>query len=560
MMAISMGPTRVDDVPSGTRDVAHAVFPKGCLAMRIRDQLGLVFPDDEFREALGTRGRPGISPGQLALVSVLQFAENLTDRQVAHAVRSRIDVKYLLGLELTDQGFDFTVLSGFRQRLLEHGLEEKILDLLLERLAGLGLVAAGGRQRTDSTHVLAAVRSMNRLEFVGETLRAALEVLATAAPQWLMSWMDPAWQDRYGARIDAYRLPSDRPERDRLAQRIATDGYHLLEAVYARTAPGWLRELPVVSVLRIVWIQQFTRIVTAGEQVVAWRSKDDLPPGRALIASPYDPQARYSRKRGSPWTGFKVHLSENCDDPEHTDRPHLITHVVTTDATANDATVVDAVHDRLDDKDLKPTEHLLDSGYASAELLLTAPVTRGITVIAPVRPNSTPQQVAAAGFGKSAFSIDWQARQATCPTGAVSRYWTVGVDNNGRDAIRIRFATTTCAPCTVRDQCTRSTQYGRQLTVRPQDQDVLLERVRAEQDTDEWRARYAARAGIEGTIHQAVAVSGMRNTRYRGLAKTHLGHVFTATAINLIRLDAWWNDTPLAPTRTSRLAALDLAA
>ncbi|MEU0036488.1 transposase [Streptomyces sp. NPDC006333] len=100
---------------------------------------------------------------------MLQFVENLTDRQAAHAVRARIDVKYLLGLELTDPGFDFTVLTGFRQRLLDHGLEERVLDLLLERLAGQGLVSAGGRQRTDSTHVLAAVRRLNRLEFVGET-------------------------------------------------------------------------------------------------------------------------------------------------------------------------------------------------------------------------------------------------------------------------------------------------------------------------------------------------------------------------------------------------------
>jgi transposase len=528
--------------------------------MRIRDQLGLVFCDDEFREAFGVRGRPGISPGQLALVSVLQFAENLTDRQAAHAVRSRIDVKYLLGLELSDSGFDFTVLSGFRQRLLEHGLENSILDLLLERLRGLDLVAAGGRQRTDSTHVLAAVRSLNRLEFVGETLRASLEALAVAVPNWLVSWVDPSWQERYGARTDAYRLPADRAERDRLAQQIAADGYQLLEAAHARTAPGWLCEVPALSVLRTVWIQQFTRTVTDGGQEISWRGKDGLPAGRTLIASPYDPEARYSRKRGSAWTGFKIHLSEICDRPEHADRPHLITHVVTTDATANDATVVDAIHDSLADKGLKPAEHLLDSGYASAELLLTTPVTRGITVVAPVRPNSTPQQVQAAGFGRSAFTINWQSQQATCPTGAVSRYWTVGLDNNGRDAIRIRFATTTCAPCTVRDQCTRSIQYGRQLTVRPQDQDALLERVRAQQNTDEWKARYAARAGVEGTIHQAVAVSGIRRTRYRGLAKTHLGHVLTATAINLIRLDAWWNDTPLAPTRTSRLAALELTA
>jgi hypothetical protein len=306
-------------------------------------------------------------------------------------------------------------------------------------------------------------------------------------------------------------------------------------------------------------VQQFTRLIGDGEQEVAWRGKDDLPPSRVLIASPYDAQARYAKKRGSAWVGYKIHLSESCDDPSQSQRPHLITHVVTTDATVNDAMVVEDVHDRLTSKNLLPSEHLLDAGYTSAELLLTAPTLRGVSVVGPVRSNNTRQSVQASGFGKTAFTIDWQAEHAICPTGAKSRYWTTGLDNNGRDAIRIRFATATCAPCPVRDQCTRSTKYGRQLTVRPQEQDAVLERVRAEQSTDEWKDRYAARAGVEGTIHQAIATAGTRRTRYIGMAKTHLAHVLTAAAINLIRLDAWWNDTPLARTRTSRLAALELA-
>ncbi|WP_434599927.1 IS1182 family transposase [Streptomyces sp. A5-4] len=548
------------EVPVVTRSVARAAFPKGCLAMRIRDGLGPLFCDEEFRESFGVRGRPGVSPGRLALISILQFAENLTDRQAAHAVRARIDVKYLLGLELTDPGFDHTVLTGFRDRLLGHGLEEKILDLLLKRLAGMGLAASGGRQRTDATHVLAAVRSLNRLEFVGETLRAAMEALAVAAPDWMRTTMDPVWQERYGTRVDAYRLPTDEQERRDLAQQIAADGYRLLEAVIALTAPAWLRDVPALAILRTVWVQQFTRTVTNGTGEVAWRGKDDLPPRRILIASPYDPEARYSKKRGSAWVGYKIHLSESCDDPEETHRPHLITHVETTDATVNDAMVVEAVHDRLTSRDLLPAEHLLDAGYTSAELLLTAPIARGVSVIGPVRSNNTRQAAQKNGFGKTSFTINWQAKQAVCPTGATSRYWTAGVDNNGRDAIRIRFATSTCAPCPVRGQCTRSTRYGRQLTVRPQEQDALLERVRAEQSTDEWKDRYAARAGVEGTIHQAVAATGARRTRYTGLRKTHLAHVLTAAAINLIRLDAWWNGTPLARTRTSRLAALELAA
>ncbi|WP_307040090.1 transposase [Streptomyces achromogenes] len=174
-------------MPELTAQVARAVAARGPypLAMRVRDELGELFADAEFAEAFGSRGRPGWSPGQLALVTVAQFAENLTDRAAVHRVRYGMDLKYALGLELDDPGFDASVLSEFRTRLVEHGMEEKVLDLLLTALKDRGLVKAGGRQRTDSTRVLAAVRDLNRLELAGETLRAALEVLACAAPDWL---------------------------------------------------------------------------------------------------------------------------------------------------------------------------------------------------------------------------------------------------------------------------------------------------------------------------------------------------------------------------------------
>ena len=172
-------------VPELTARVVRASFPKGTLAVRIREELGPAFEDESFAEAFAARGRPAISPGALALVSVLQYAEGLTDRQAADQVRARMDWKFLLGLELDDPGFDFSVLSDFRSRLIGHGMEERVLAAVLARCSELGLLRSGGRQRTDSTHVLAAVRTLNRMEFVGETLRAALEALAAAAPAWL---------------------------------------------------------------------------------------------------------------------------------------------------------------------------------------------------------------------------------------------------------------------------------------------------------------------------------------------------------------------------------------
>jgi len=149
--------------------------------------------------------------------------------------------KYCLGLELDDEGFDASVLTGFRERLVENDLERVIFDRLLDRVKELGLVRAGGRQRTDSTHVLARIRDLNRLELAGETVRAALEALSAAAPGWLAGVIDPSWQRVYGQRIDNWRLPEAETARKDLAVRYGRDGYWLLEQVYGPAAAGWLR-------------------------------------------------------------------------------------------------------------------------------------------------------------------------------------------------------------------------------------------------------------------------------------------------------------------------------
>jgi len=186
---MSLKPLPFGEVPPLTARVARAAFPKGTLCLRIRDTLGAVFTDEQFAGLFGRRGRAGLSPARLVWVLVLQFAEDLTDRQAADAVRSRIDWKYLLGLDLDDPGFDFSVLSEFRDRLINADAQRQVLDTLLTRLAEEGLLKPGGKARTDSTHVLAAVRVLNRLENVFTTLQAALEQLAETAPDWLGSWL-----------------------------------------------------------------------------------------------------------------------------------------------------------------------------------------------------------------------------------------------------------------------------------------------------------------------------------------------------------------------------------
>ncbi|MET7356713.1 transposase [Streptomyces mirabilis] len=275
--------------------------------MRVRDELGELFADAEFAETFGVRGRPGWLPGRLALVTVLQFAENLTDRAAAHRVRYGMDFKYALGLELDDPGFDASVLSEFRTRLVEHGLEKKALDLLLTALKDRGLVKAGGKQRTDSTRVLAAVRDLNRLELAGETLRASLETLACAAPDWLAKAVPVReWAARYGPRTNSWHPPASTAKREEMALVYGQDGFTLLEALHAPHTPVWLRELPALQVLRTVWLQNYHRTVTEAGPEVTRRESGDLPPGRLRLASPYDTDAHYGLKQGSWWTGYKV--------------------------------------------------------------------------------------------------------------------------------------------------------------------------------------------------------------------------------------------------------------
>lgn len=242
---MSLHPEPIRPVPEQTVRVARAAFPKGTTYTRMRDELGVVWHDEDFTGVFPTRGQPALAPWRLALVTVMQFAENLSDRQAAEAVRARIDWKYALGLELTDPGFDFSVLSEFRSRLLSGGAEELLLEKLLEECANLGLVKGRGKQRTDSTHVLAAIRGLNRLECVGETMRAALNALAAADAGWLAGWAPREWYERYGPRFEEYRLPKADAERRKLAEAIGEDGFRLLGELEGSAAAlaGRLREI-----------------------------------------------------------------------------------------------------------------------------------------------------------------------------------------------------------------------------------------------------------------------------------------------------------------------------
>lgn len=545
---MTLQPQCHDDIPEQTRHVAHLAFPQGNVYITMRDELGFLYQDEAFITLFRKdKGQGAISPGCLALVTVMQYSEGLSDRQAAQAVRSRIDWKYALGLELTDPGFDSSVLCEFRQRLLARGRERQLFDTLLESCQQQQWVKANGEVRTDSTHVFGAIRQFNRLELVGESLRQALNHLATTVPQWLSEQVSEAWFERYSERFEEYRWPDEKSKQQRLVQQIGEDGHQLLQAIYDSPTHRGLSIMPAVETLRQVWVQNYY----LDGQGVHWRESQGLPPCDSRLVSPYDTEVRYRRKREFRWDGYMVQVSEQCSS----DLPPLIVDIDTTSASTADATLTPQIQERLEARGIRPKTHYLDAGYISAENLVQAQH-KGIEVVAPAPPDTSWQATCEEGFDITYFAIDWQQQQVQCPQGHLSRTWRPRTSSYGQRVIEVQFPRQTCRECPVRAQCTRSKTNPRALELKPQDQFMALNQAREQEKSESFRQRYARRAGIEGTISQAARSFQLRQCRYRGLAKTHLQQLLSATAQNITRLVRWLHGQPRATTRTSAFARL----
>ncbi len=551
---MSLQPQAVYIVPEQTQRVAHAIFPKPNTIMRMYDEFGVIFNDADFQDLFPRQGQPAQAPVRLALACILQFMEGLTDRQAADAVRTRIDWKYLLCLELTDPGFDHTVLSEFRTRLLDHNAEQRLFDTLLALAQDRGLLKAGGRQRSDSTHVLGAARTLNRLECVTETLRHALNELATAAPQWLRGHTTSDWVDRYGLRASEYRLPKGDAKRLVWAQQVGLDGMALLNIIYSAATPATpatpasLRDLEAVQILRQVWIQNFVII----EGQLHWRDNDNTPPTGKYIGSPYDIGVRYANKGSITWTGYKVHLTETCDE----EGPNLITNVETTSAAVADDAVTGSIHASLAQRKLAPTIHIADTGFVNSTILVQSAEQYGINLIGPTRSDNRWQAKEAAGFSAANFVIDWEQAQATCPEGQVSSSWTPMLDRCQNEVIQIKFGKHECGACVSAAKCTQSQPARRIITIRPKAQYEALMAGRQREKSAEYKQEYARRAGIEGTIAQGVRTCALRRSHYVGLIKNHLQHLMTAAGMNLMRMVRWLMGEKKATTRVSAFARL----
>jgi transposase len=530
------------EIPEETRRVAKAVFSKGNRYLMLRDTFGDFFSAEDFQGLFHAEGRPAVDPGRLALITLLQFAENLSDERMAEAVRSRIDFKYLLALPLDDPGFDASVLCEFRTRLIEGRSEMVLFEKLIAHLRSHKLLRERGRQRTDSTHVLTAVHALNRINCVAQTFRHTLNILASVAPDWFRKIAKPEWVERYSRRFDLeHQVPeSKKAERELFETTLAADGLYLLRSALAKTAPAWLNEVPAVQILWRVWIQNFT---WAEGETLRFRTSEEIPPGRLFIGSPHDLDARYSQKRSSSWVGYKVHLTETCEE----DLPMLITNVETTPATTPDFDVTKDIHDALDQRNLLPNQHLVDMGFLSANLLVSEKKDHQVDLIGPARHDQRWQAFEGKGFAAEHFRVDWDAQILTCPAGRKSLSWSEAFDRRNRPVAKIKFAIGDCRDCPLRSNCTKAPRRTVTLQARETHQTMLNWRFR--ETTDEFKLLYAKRAGIEGTISLGTRVFGIRRSRYFGFFKTRLQHLVTASAINLIRVADWLLDKPRATTR-----------
>jgi Transposase DDE domain len=333
-----------------------------------------------------------------------------------------------------------------------------------------------------------------------------------------------------------------------------------------------------------VLVQNYTRAITSGgREVIRRREKepegDGLPPGHARIASPYDTGARRGAKREEFWLGYKLHITETCDDAPlcscrppgatgppatgagehgkgcaHLVFPNLVTNVATTDATVTDNQMTGIIHDDLAARDLAPGRYYTDSGYLSAALVVSELARHGIALIGPLLADNSPKARAGHGYARADFTIDYDTGTVTCPQGKTAATWTPCTQRR-QPAVVATFAASDCGPCPARALCTTSRR--RQLTLLPRDLAQAQAAASAAEKEIPFQADYARRAGVEGAMHQA-ASHGARRARYRGLPKTRLDHIYMACALNLLRLQAYWTGTPLDRQRTSHLARLEL--
>jgi transposase len=467
-------------------------------------------------------GRPAEEPVRMLGVLILQFMERMPDRQAAEVMTYDLRWKIALGLRADATGCHPTSLVKFRNRLLRHGLENLGFDGVLEAMRQAGYLPKKGRQRLDSTHILGLVSDMSRLECLRETLRLAIQALATvealARPE---AWT--LWFERYVESQVDYRTPL--PALKAKMDQAGRDAQELLAWVEALRLPAPVQE--TVDLLRRVFAENFE------VQDLGPVQRPAQPPG--AVHNPHDPEAQWCKKstiKHREWVGYKVQIAETvgettCRRGEPT--AAVLTAVVTQPATSSDKAALGAVETAWEaTEQAKPESLYVDAGYTSGEEIARAQA-EGRTLHGPVQP--PPHR--GGRFGSDAFDVQVESRTAICPAGCASTQCSSLTEaSTGRVAYRFEWSTA-CRSCALRSGCVAPDQPHRTLTVG--EHHTLIQTRRRAMKTEAFAHDMQRRNGIEGTISELVRAYRLRRARYRGLFKMRLQTFLIAAACNLRR-------------------------
>ena len=507
-------------MPIETEKIGQKLLNENDVYRMIGDRLFAQLNEQEYADLYSAEGKPGISPVLLAFISVFQFMEKLSDRQAINALRMRLDWKYAMHLELGYEGFDFSVLSEFRDRLIAGQAEGRVFEKLVAQIRGLGLIKEHGKQRTDSIAMLSKVRRLSRLENVVETLRLAIVAMVDTEPNWSQGILPPDWEEKYGERFVRQRYSEK--EWQEYEEQIGDNGHWLLERLATGSAPVEVQNLPEVQVLKTVWGQQFRE--EAGKMVYKDLKTYD---GHTQIQSPHDPEARYSRKRHFEWVGDKVQVTET----EDAGYPHIITDIAATSSNRTDYEELPAIQERLAQRDCLPAEQYVDAGYMSGPNLDSSQK-KQIDLIGPLTPVKTPQDRLLDGITRAHFQIDAENKTVTCPKGEIARN-----PQSAHNSWRFEFPRSTCMACELHARCCMG-KGGRTIAISAYYE--LTEAAKARQKTEAFKKDYHQhRSGVEGSLSALVRGHGMRVGRYIGQKKRNLQAVFTGCAANLKRTASW---------------------
>jgi transposase len=503
------------EIPPTTRELVTPILPKNSVCRLLGDEGERLVDEEALSQMYHVEGRGGINPVILSFVLILQYLENIPDRQAALMVVMRMDWKYALRQELTWGGFDYSNLCNFRKRLYAHGQEFIVFEQLISYLKKAGYIKSK-KQRTDATHVLGAIERMSRLELVWETLRLAVGALINEDARWVLDQLPPSFVGYHTEKRGDYRMSKAKIEKAMLD--AGRDGFWLLSQVAQIGDKRWL-ELPEMQMLERVLSEQFDP--PNDDNDTPLQTKANITACGDVIASPHDPDVRYSKKgTDTQWEGYKLQVTEIVDD----ELP-LITDIGIHSAIEHDSPALDTIQQRLIQRDLQPEQQYVDRAYCNGKTIASS-WDKGIDLRGYIS-SSTRKE---AGFRLEDFAIDLHQQTAVCPQGRHATSFQASAQADV--AFHVRFGKQ-CQSCPVQALCTTE-KRGRSLEISPY-HDILTRR-RQEQTTAAFSQDMYARSRIESTICELTRKHGLRRSRYRGQHKANLQAAFTAVAVNLKRL------------------------